>query len=404
MISRAVRYAIFLVLLALPVQAATPEQWLAARVAAAGAEPQPVFITSYDVIHGKSEFDLANATTAFTYDQAMAIMALLAAGDVPSARRLGDALVYAQGHDRFYHDGRLRNAYLAGPTGEGMVKLPGYWNVQAGEWYEDPYQDGAATGNNAWAGVALLRLFDASGDQKYAAAARGIGTYLLTLKDGHDGLPGGYERYDDAPETLTWRSAEHNTAVLAMMRLLEDSYPGQGFGAEAESAQRFLISLWAGDHFLVGTTPDGVTPNTAYSGYDVQILTLLALPDRTPYLAALTYAERVHGVPGGFDYSSAKKGIWAEGTMEAATLYAVLGNATRAQGLLAGRLADNKDGGLYAVAGIEGAPLDSLSTGLALGNSPPKGEDSMLHYYRRVAVAPTAWAVLAEKAYNPLRP
>jgi hypothetical protein len=387
-----------LLMLAFPVYAATPAAWLAARVAAAGAEPQPVFIASYDTIPGKTVFDTANVNTAFTYDQAMAIMALLAAGDVPSARRLGDALVYAQGHDRKYHDGRLRNAYLAGPTGEGTVKLPGYWNKEAGKWYEDPYQDGAATGNNAWAGVALMRLADASGERTYAEAARRIGQYLLTLRDGHDGLPGGYERFDDAPETLTWRSAEHNTAVLALMRRLEAAYPGQGFGAMAESAQRFILSLWTGDHFLVGTTPDGVTPNKAYSGFDVQILALLALPDRQPYLAALAYAERVHGVPGGFDYSDARQGIWAEGTMEAATLYAVLGDTKRRDELVQGRLADAVDGGLYAV----GAPLESLSTGLTIGNGPPKNEESILHYYRRLHVAPTAWAVLAEKGYNPL--
>jgi hypothetical protein len=385
-------------MLAMPAHAATPEQWLAARVAAAGAEPQPVFIASYDTIPDKTLFDTANAHTAFTYDQAMAIMALLAAGDVPSARRLGDALVWAEAHDRKYHDGRLRNAYAAGPTGEGTVKLPGYWNKEAGKWYEDPYQDGAATGNNAWAGVALMRLADASGDRRYAEAARRIGTYLLTLRDAHDGLPGGYERFDEAPETLTWRSAEHNTAVLALMRRLEAAYPGQGFGAMADSAQRFILSLWEGDHFLVGTLPDGVTPNRAYSGFDVQILTLLALPDPHPYLAALAYAERVHGVKGGFDYSDARQGIWAEGTMEAATLYAVLGNIARRDELLAGRLADADHGGLYAV----GAPLESLSTGLTLGNGPPKGEDSILHYYRRPHVAPTAWAVLAEKGYNPL--
>ena len=344
MISRATRYAIFLIALALPASAAsgaaTPAQWLAARVAAAGAQPQPVFIASYDVIQGKSQFDTANATAAFTYDQAMAIMALVAAGDVPSARRLGDALVYAQGHDRKYHDGRLRNAYLAGPTGEGTVKLPGYWNKEAGQWYEDPYQDGQATGNNAWACVALLRLFNATGDQTYAAAARGIGDYLLTLKDGHDGLPGGYERYDDAPETLTWRSAEHNTAVLACMRLLEAAYPGQGFGAEADSAQRFLVSAVGRRSFS--------RRHDARWRYPEHCLFRLRRANPWPCWPCptarhiwrrLTYAERVHGVPGGFDYSSAKKGIWAEGTMEAATLYTVLGD-THAGGRPAGGAAE----------------------------------------------------------------
>ena len=403
MIPRRLLYSIILVLLTiLPAQATTQAEWLAQRVAAAGAQPQPVFIASYDVMPGKSQFDTANANTAFTYDQAMAIMALLAAGDVPSARRLGDALSWAEGHDRFYHDGRLRNAYQSGPTGEGTVKLPGYWDAKAKRWQEDSYQVGAATGNNAWAGVALMRLAAASGDRKYAETARQIGVYLLTLKDGHDGLPGGYEGFEPNAETLTWRSAEHNTAVLALMRLLEAAYPGQGFGDEATAVQRFLLSLWTGDHFLVGTLPDGVTPNRAYSGFDVQILTLLALPDPQPYRAALNYAERVHGVKDGFDYSDARAGIWAEGTMEAATLYAVLGDTARRDALVQARLADGKRGGLYAV----GGPLETLSTGLTLGNHAGEKKsdagDDVLHYYRRVHVAPTAWAVLAETGYDPL--
>ena len=59
------------------------------------------------------------AQAAFVYDNAAAAIALLGCGRVELARRIGDALRYASAHDRFWHDGRVRNAYAAGPIDAG---------------------------------------------------------------------------------------------------------------------------------------------------------------------------------------------------------------------------------------------------------------------------------------------
>jgi hypothetical protein len=70
-------------------------------------------------------FDLANREVAYTYDNAVALLAFLADGSPDSiarARLLGDAFVYAAGHDRTYDDGRLRDAYAAGD----LVLPPGW--------------------------------------------------------------------------------------------------------------------------------------------------------------------------------------------------------------------------------------------------------------------------------------
>ena len=48
---------------------------------------------------------------AFVYDNALAIIALLRAGEGAAARALGDGLLYAQTHDEMFTDGRLRQAY-----------------------------------------------------------------------------------------------------------------------------------------------------------------------------------------------------------------------------------------------------------------------------------------------------
>ena len=50
--------------------------------------------------------------------------------------------------DRHFRDGRLRNAYVAGPP---TARLPGWWDAAAGRWVEDAYQVGTATGVVAWA-------------------------------------------------------------------------------------------------------------------------------------------------------------------------------------------------------------------------------------------------------------
>ena len=50
---------------------------------------------------------------AFVYDNALAIIALLNAGEGAAARALGDGLLYAQAHDETFTDGRLRQAYHA---------------------------------------------------------------------------------------------------------------------------------------------------------------------------------------------------------------------------------------------------------------------------------------------------
>ena len=63
-----------------------------------------------------SERSGALSQAAFTYDNAVAAIALVACGQIDQARRIGDALLLALDHDRYWHDGRLRNGYAAGAS------------------------------------------------------------------------------------------------------------------------------------------------------------------------------------------------------------------------------------------------------------------------------------------------
>jgi len=101
---------------------------LADAVTSQLAGSHATFVRSYE--HGKDESQLPAglASSAFVYDNALAVIALTACGNVTHATVIGNALSLAVRKDRTFNDGRVRNAYRAGPAGNGPPALPGWWN------------------------------------------------------------------------------------------------------------------------------------------------------------------------------------------------------------------------------------------------------------------------------------
>lgn len=138
---------------------------------------KPRFLQSYKTICSSADFDVVSRNVGFIYDNAVALLAFLSSGEMPRAKLLADALVYAQQHDRYYRDGRIRNAYQAGdislppgwtPHGKvGTVRMPGWYDPQSGQWLEDEFQVSTHTGNVAWAMLALIRYYEIAGGNKY---------------------------------------------------------------------------------------------------------------------------------------------------------------------------------------------------------------------------------------------
>jgi hypothetical protein len=145
----------WLIVLLLPLLAAAPAR--AASLACEGLtklvdqKTGPAFLASFLTV---TSGPLSGV--AFTYDNAVAAIALIACGQKEKAARIGSALLAAQNHDRYWHDGRLRNGYLAGAASDVPLKLPGWWDNGQNMWVEDQYQVGSDTGNQAWAMLALL--------------------------------------------------------------------------------------------------------------------------------------------------------------------------------------------------------------------------------------------------------
>lgn len=383
---------------AAPARAETvAERGCAALAARVDAVPGggAAFLASWDGV----EAEPALHGAAFTYDNALAAIALVACGDPARARRVGDALLIAATIDRADPHGRLRSAYRAGPV-SGLAPPHGWWDRAAGRWAEDPMQVGTATGNVAWAGLALLTVAEHGGGPRHRDGARTLARWALgnawdrVVGDrAGGGFSGGIHGDGAGSVRLGWKSTEHNADLAALFDWLGRD-DGQ-WRDPARAARAFVAAQFqaGGDHFLVGTLPDGRSPNRAVSGLDAQTWPPLLADAPAAWRAALDHVRRVHGVDGGVDFNDDRDGVWWEGTAQLALAERATGqdDAARARlRLLAGQFAP----GGYVWA----SSVPRLSTGLALS---PDSTRADFFYYRRPHLGATAWAVLAATGWNP---
>ncbi|MGY3451914.1 hypothetical protein [Bradyrhizobium sp. USDA 4353] len=357
---------------------------------------EAAFIRSYEPGADEEGLPLGLSTTAFTYDNALAAIALVACGRVKEARVIGNALVHAASHDRTFDDGRLRNAYRAGPVGLGAALLPGWWDHQKNIWGEDPAQDGTATGNVAWAALALLTLHEATGDATYLTSARKLMDWVIVnASSGDDGFSGGFHGYDPQQVRLTWMSTEHNADVYAVASWLHRLTSEPRYQDATRKARRLLDRSFRGDHFLLGTKPDGSDADSKLLALDVQLWPWMAVPDAPDWRKALGFAQAHLAVDNGFDFNGDRDGVWVEGTAQAALAYRMVGDIAASERLLAGMRADGTPSGL-----LNATRNARLTTGLSID---PTGATTIqdFFYYKRPHLGATAWAVLAEAGWNP---
>jgi hypothetical protein len=369
----------------------------------AGVASGPLFLNSYrptDAAQGEPPFEPALAGAAFTYDNALAGIALLACGDRAAARRIGDAVVRAVAHDQNFTDGRVRNAYRAGPVTEEKPALPGRWDAGRKQWIADAYQVSTATGNVAWAALLMLNLFQAEPSPAYLATARKLLAWTeqnTRATNGVDGYYGGRYGWDNAQRAQTWKSTEHNIDI-AMAAAWAARAAGQQGGPEqrqARTALDFVGRMWnpSEQRFNIGTKEDGATISTESSGLDAQLWPLLAAPEGScAWARGLEWVEKHHRFEVGYGFSRNPDGIWTEGSAQAAaTLVVRTGSAPEALWqLLASQRAGN---GLYYA-----TPSSRISTGLAIG---PDSAGADFYYYRWPHLGATAWIALAATGFNP---
>ncbi|MEU1852847.1 Tat pathway signal sequence domain protein [Streptomyces sp. NPDC019990] len=439
------------------VAAVGPGQALAASpagitAASAPARGRAFLASAMDAYPGRGGIRLTQSytdqaglfSTAFTYDNALAILAHLAARapeGLARARALGDALLYAQTHDPEYDDGRLRQAYNVGPytfydgseQPDGFVRPDGSANVGTQFGFT-----GTAVGDMAWAGIALSALARRTRARRFLSGAVRVGEWIERTGRTDEPL-GGYKfGVDGANRKLPFTSTEHNTDLICLFGRLARLTGDRVWLERRARAEAFVRRMWepSGGFFHTGTN-DGVTVNESPVPEDTQTWTHLALGSRTDRyarsldwaeaeLAVLDHAGRTNStVPAGQSYegvtfSSAslvadedapvaqgqpkpdRNGVWFEGTAHLALALRdrrARGDEARARSLLDSiERAQDRLGGGQTVGGralpercgvvSASSPLD---TGFGFGYYP----------YRHTGA--TAWYVMAVAGLNPLR-
>lgn len=355
------------------------------------ASTTPTFLASYP---DTTIRELKDA--AFLYDNAVAVLALVGCNDIAHARRIGDAMLRAQDRDRFWHDGRLRNAYLAGAP-ETPVKLSGWWDGRQNTWVEDAYQVASDNGNMAWAVLALLALDRATHDPRYRAGAARLGGWIVEWRrhKGPGGFAGGTFGEEPHPQQNTWKSTEHNTDIAAAFTALARATADKRWLAHARAAARFVHTMWRPSCrcYAVGTGLDGVTPNTLFA-LDAQIFPALAHLNSVPPAAILAAVDTKLAQSGGYAYSEGLQGLWTEGTAQGALLAALSGDTVKATALARTLNTMRAPGGGYYASNSPALP-----TGFMLDTDPTKPRQ----YFHIRALAPLAWAALVERRVNPFR-
>jgi hypothetical protein len=211
-------------------------------------------------------------STAFTYDNALAINAYLLQGGaaVTRAQILGDALLYAQAKDSL-NDGRLRQAYFVNsPDSSGAYVQPALAPF---------YFLGSSTGDMAWAGMALAQIYAATRQSKYLAGALKLGNWIYANTFDTRGSGGYTGGFDGGLNKLPYKSTEHNIDTYAFFSMLARLSGDSSWSPRAQAALTFIQSMWnaSGGFFWTGTTNDGVTANTSNIPEDVQDWSFLAL-------------------------------------------------------------------------------------------------------------------------------
>jgi hypothetical protein len=380
---------------------------------------QPRFLRSFTTAPNQlqpppvSDFDFVNRNVAHTYDNALALLAFLSDGTADSLRRarlIGDAFVYAIGHDRTYNGDRLRDAYAGGdlalPPGwtpnnrVGTVPIPGFFTEDHQAFIEIE-QNGMSTGNNAWAATALLALFQRTSDSRYLNAAKTLGSFISTFRNDsgtYQGFQGGLDDPETAsPKRRPWASTEHNLDVTVAFTMLYALTGDSQWATGAEHSRQLVDAMW--DEVrgcnLTGTL-DPETRNAAPGQLpvDVQSWTVLAVPGilaRHPGL--LDCAEHNHRTTdagfSGFDFNDDRDGVWFEGTAHMAVAYVRAGNPGAAEALrqtLAQAQATPPFGDGF---GVAAASRNGLTTGFGF------------FFFQRLHVGATAWNVFAQSAFNP---
>lgn len=324
-------------------------------------------------------------TPSFVYDDALVVIAYTARGlpdDIRRARTIGDTLLFVQANDPI-GDGRVRTSYEPHGIRQGRVEITG---------------PGTFTGNQAWTGMALARLFHATGEQKYLDGALGIAQWIQTNTADMARAPYGYTggQLEDG-SSLVWKSTEHNSDIAGFFTQLAQLTGDSVWADRAAVATAFVAAMQSADgHVDTGTLLDGSTVNTYPVPLDAQTWTSLATQDDRYdtaldwSLANLIATDGQYQGPSISHVDTSK--VWFEGSGHLALALKLRGadrDADRAEALLDSIRLGQRDAANGDGKGIVATSTDGLDSGF--GDL----------YYASLHTGATAWYLLAAAGDNP---
>lgn len=324
-------------------------------------------------------------TPSFVYDDALVVIAYTARGlpdDIRRAQAIGDTLLFVQQNDPI-GDGRTRASYEPHGIRQGRVEITG---------------PGSFTGNQAWVGMALTRLFHATGEQKYLDGALRTAQWIQTNTADMVRAPYGYTggQLEDGT-SLEWKSTEHNSDIAGFFTQLAELSGDQVWADRAAVAADFVAAMQSADgHVDTGTLLDGSTVNTRPVPLDSQTWTSLATGDARYdtavdwALANLVATDGPYQGPSISDSDVSK--VWFEGSGHLALalkLRGADGDAGRAEALLDSIRLGQRDAANGDGKGIVATSTDGLDSGF--GDL----------YYASLHTGATAWYLLAAAGDNP---
>jgi len=389
---------------------------------------QPRFLRSFTTLplqpnitdsNKDDDIDLVLRSTAFSYDNAVTILAYLAEGSTDSLRRarlIGDAFVYAANHDRTFTDGRARIAYGAGdialPHGWEPKGIPGTTPVAG--FYTEPQtflevqQQATDTGVNSWVGIAMLSLYYQSGDPKYLAHAKTIASFIymnfLNTTGTYKGFLAGFQNPESStPQLRMYASTEHNEDMIAFARRLYAVTGASEHQFAAQHAKDFVNAMWEDSlHcFFAGTTnPSQRNEAIGQLPLDIHPWAVLAASEifnEKPQVLACPEQFHKNTSSGltAYDFNDDKDGVWFEGTAQMAVAHKMTGNLAQWSNLLAVLQTARNTPPTGDTFGIAAATPDGITTGFM------ETDETPIKYYRRLHIAATGWHVLAELGQNP---
>ncbi len=214
-------------------------------------------------------------STAFVYDNAVVINALLERGDTENLQRalvLGETLLYAQQHDSI-GDGRVRQAYFVDqPDTNGVLVRPALAPF---------FFIGSTTGDMSWVGIALAHLFARTGKQEFLDGAIRLGQWIVKNTFSTSGAGGFMAGVDSNNNPLTYKSTEHNIDAFALFTMLAQLTGDSSWTVQGQHARTLVQAMFNAEtgFFWTGTLLDGTTINTSPIPEDVNTWSFLALQD-----------------------------------------------------------------------------------------------------------------------------